>query len=175
MTAVRAPWHTTVSMPAISPAGNPNAADSAAYCRYVTAPERTRARRAATELPPISCPIPELRPIRARTHFETASGARECPRRWARPGSVLGAEPRPLRHGDRLDFAGVSIAYGDIRQAARTSLVNGDPVVEGCLARPCSDRAIAARLYAHRPEREWCVSERRSHRARCGATRSRCR
>jgi pSer/pThr/pTyr-binding forkhead associated (FHA) protein len=39
-------------------------------------------------------------------------------------GSALEAVPRALRHGDRMEVAGLGIAYGDIRKAGRTAHVS---------------------------------------------------
>lgn len=38
-------------------------------------------------------------------------------------GTALGAAPHAVRHGDRLEVAGIGIAYGDMRKAGRTSHV----------------------------------------------------
>lgn len=39
-------------------------------------------------------------------------------------GTALDDAPRPLRHGDRFEVAGLAIAYGDIRRAGRTAHVS---------------------------------------------------
>jgi pSer/pThr/pTyr-binding forkhead associated (FHA) protein len=39
-------------------------------------------------------------------------------------GTVLDGTPRQLRHGDRMEVAGLGIAYGDIRKAGRTAHVS---------------------------------------------------
>jgi pSer/pThr/pTyr-binding forkhead associated (FHA) protein len=38
-------------------------------------------------------------------------------------GSALGDQPRPLRHGDRIEMGDVAISYGHLQQAGRTSHV----------------------------------------------------
>jgi pSer/pThr/pTyr-binding forkhead associated (FHA) protein len=42
-------------------------------------------------------------------------------------GAALGGTPHPLRHGDRMEVAGLVIAYGDMRKAGRTSHIAASP------------------------------------------------
>ena len=45
-------------------------------------------------------------------------------------GVVLGAEPTPLLHGDRLEIAGIEIRYADEQKGGATRFVTADSVAE---------------------------------------------
>jgi pSer/pThr/pTyr-binding forkhead associated (FHA) protein len=49
-------------------------------------------------------------------------------------GEAVGAAPRALKHGDRLEVAGLVVAYGDMRKAGRTAHITGAPEESSSLA-----------------------------------------
>ena len=59
-------------------------------------------------------------------------------------GVLLGVEPTPLMHGDKIEIAGVELLFGDDRRAGSTQYLGGAKVAAAPANRPAPGKATAA-------------------------------
>jgi pSer/pThr/pTyr-binding forkhead associated (FHA) protein len=59
-------------------------------------------------------------------------------------GVLLGVEPTPLMHGDKIEIAGVELLFGDDRRAGSTQYLGAAKVAAAPASRPAPGKATAA-------------------------------